>query len=164
MAMDAMSRALDMAFGTALLLTGEMRTAEAAVIDGIGCCEDLSPRGLLIETVRFAVQQGTIMANAPCEVGRFPLMIGKESEPSVWQDRRGASHVADIWPRSVPRSRILSSEVRPGSLIFPNSRLIGHEPERVFPLVAGEHSASCQRGPATIAPTTPRISANNVAI
>jgi hypothetical protein len=72
MAMDAMSRALEMAFGTALLLTGEMRTAEAAVIDGIGCCENLSPRGLLIETVRFAVRQGTMMANAPCEVGRFP--------------------------------------------------------------------------------------------
>ena len=72
MAMDAMSRALDMAFGTALLLTGEMRTAEAAVIDGIGCCEDLSPRGLLIETVRFAVRRGTITANAPYEVVCFP--------------------------------------------------------------------------------------------
>ena len=72
MSMDAMSRALDMAFGTALLLTGEMRTAEAAVIDGIGYCEDLSPRGLLIETVRFAVRRGTITANAPYEVGCFP--------------------------------------------------------------------------------------------
>ena len=72
MAMDAMSRTLDVAFGTALLLTGEMRTAEAAVINGIGCCEDLSTRGLLIETVRFAVRQGTMMANAPCEVGHFP--------------------------------------------------------------------------------------------
>jgi hypothetical protein len=49
-----------------------MRTAEAAVIDGIGCCEDLSPRGLLIETVRFAVRRGTITAKAPYEVGCFP--------------------------------------------------------------------------------------------
>src|SRR5579863_8063135 len=72
MAMDAMSRALEMAFGTALLLTGKMRTAEAAVIHGIGCCEDLSPRGLLIETVRFALRRGTITANAPYEVGCFP--------------------------------------------------------------------------------------------
>jgi hypothetical protein len=50
----------------------EVRTAEAAVIDGIGCCEDLSPRGLLIEAVRCVVRRGTITANAPYEVGCFP--------------------------------------------------------------------------------------------
>ena len=49
MAMDTMPSALDMAFRTALLLTGDTRTADAAVVHGIGACEDLSPGGLLIE-------------------------------------------------------------------------------------------------------------------
>jgi len=47
MAMDTMPSALDMAFRTALILTGAMKTAEAAVMRGIGACEDLSPRGLM---------------------------------------------------------------------------------------------------------------------
>ena len=48
MAMDTIPSALDMAFRTALLLAGNTKTAEAAVMDGIGACEDLSHRGLLI--------------------------------------------------------------------------------------------------------------------
>jgi hypothetical protein len=43
MAMDTMPSALDVAFRTALLLTGDTRTAEAAVMHGIGVCEVLSP-------------------------------------------------------------------------------------------------------------------------
>jgi hypothetical protein len=52
MAMHTIPSALDMAFRTALLLAGTTKTAEAAVMDGIGACEDLSHRGLLIEAVR----------------------------------------------------------------------------------------------------------------
>jgi len=63
-----------------------MSTAEAAVIDGIGCCEDLSPRGLLIETVRFAVRRGTITANAPSKSGAFPLNFKPSSCCSRYRD------------------------------------------------------------------------------
>src|SRR5260370_18704616 len=72
MAMDTMSQAIDMAFCTALLLTGAMKTAEAAVMQGIGACEDLSPRGLLIEASRAAVQRCTKTSDGPCEVERLP--------------------------------------------------------------------------------------------
>ena len=72
MAMDTMSQAIDMAFCTALLLTGAMKTAEAAVMQGIGACEDLSPRGLLIEASRAAVQRCTKSSDGPCEVERLP--------------------------------------------------------------------------------------------
>jgi uncharacterized protein YecA (UPF0149 family) len=51
MAMDTMPQAIDMAFRTALLLTGAMKTAKAAVMQGIDACEDLSPRGLLSSIV-----------------------------------------------------------------------------------------------------------------
>jgi hypothetical protein len=42
MAMDTIPIALDMAFRTALLPAGNTKTAEAAAMDGIGACEDLS--------------------------------------------------------------------------------------------------------------------------
>jgi len=72
MAMDTMPQALDMAFRTALLLTDAMETAEAAVMQGIGACEDLSPRGLLIEASRSAVQRRTKSSDGPCEVEGLP--------------------------------------------------------------------------------------------
>jgi hypothetical protein len=72
MAMDAMSRACGMAFRTALLLTGDTRTAEAAVMQGIGACQDLSPRGLLIEAVRSAVRRPTKSPGGPHEVECLP--------------------------------------------------------------------------------------------
>ena len=75
MAMDTMPRALDLAFRTALLLTGDTRTAEAAVTQGIGACEDLSPRGLLIETVRFAVRRRTKSPDRPCAVDGLPTEL-----------------------------------------------------------------------------------------
>ena len=68
MAMDTMPSALDMAFRTALLLTGDTRTAEAAVMHGMGACEDLSPRGLMMEAVRSAVRRRTKSSDGPCEV------------------------------------------------------------------------------------------------
>jgi hypothetical protein len=70
--MDAMSSAGGMAFCTALLLTGDTRTAEAAVMQGIGACEDFSPRGLLIEAVRSAVRRPTKSPDGPHEVECLP--------------------------------------------------------------------------------------------
>jgi hypothetical protein len=75
MAMDAMLGALNMAFRTALLLTGDTRTAEAAVVHGIGACEDLSPGGLLIEAVRSAVRRRTKSSDGPYEVHGLPAEL-----------------------------------------------------------------------------------------
>jgi hypothetical protein len=72
MAMDTMPSALDVAFRTALLLTGDTRTAEAAVMHGIGVCEDLSPGGLLIAAVRSAVRRRTKSSDGPYEVECLP--------------------------------------------------------------------------------------------
>ena len=72
MAMDTMPGALDMAFRTTLLLTGDARTAEAAVLDGIGACEDLSPGDLLMEAVRCAVRRRTKSSDGPHEVDGLP--------------------------------------------------------------------------------------------
>ena len=72
MVMETMPQALDMAFRTALLLTGAMKTTEAAVIEGIGACEDLSSGGLLIEAVRSAVRRRTKSSDGPDEIECFP--------------------------------------------------------------------------------------------
>ena len=75
MAMDTKPGALNMAFRTALLLTGDTRTAEAAVVHGIGASEDLSPGGLLIEAVRSAVRRRTKLWVAPYEVEYLPTEL-----------------------------------------------------------------------------------------
>ena len=75
MAVDTMSNALDMAFRTALLLTGDTRTAEAALTHSIGACEDLSPGGLLIEAVRSAVRRRTKSSDGPYEVECLPTEL-----------------------------------------------------------------------------------------
>lgn len=67
-AMDTMPSALDTAFRTALLLTGDTTTAEAAVTRAIDAREALSPGGLLIEAVRSAVRRGTKLSNGPYDV------------------------------------------------------------------------------------------------
>ena len=72
MAMDTMPGALDVAFRTALLLTGDTRTAEAAVVHGIGVCEDLSPGGLLTEAIKSAVRRRTKSWDGPHEVECLP--------------------------------------------------------------------------------------------
>ena len=72
MAMDTMPLALDMAFLTAVLLTGTTKSAEAAVIHGISACEELSPHGLLTEAVRSAVRLQANSANGPYEVECLP--------------------------------------------------------------------------------------------
>ncbi len=70
--MDPISSALNMAFRTALLLTGDKNAAEAAVMDGIGVCEDPSARGLLIEAVRSAMTRRTKPADGCCGVELLP--------------------------------------------------------------------------------------------
>ena len=75
MAMDTMPTALDMAFRTALLLTGDTRTAEAAVMQGIGACEDVSSGDLLIEAVRSAVRRRTKSSDGPYEVDGLPAEL-----------------------------------------------------------------------------------------
>jgi hypothetical protein len=75
MAMDTMQSALDMAFRSALLLTGDTATAEAAVTHGIAACEDLSPGGLRIEAVRSAVRRRTKSSDGPYEVDGLPAEL-----------------------------------------------------------------------------------------
>ena len=75
MAMDTMPSTLEMAFRTALLLTGDTRTAEAAVTNSLGACEDLSPGGLLIEAVRSAVRRRTKSSEGLYEVECLPTEL-----------------------------------------------------------------------------------------
>jgi hypothetical protein len=70
MAMDRIP--LDMTFRTALLLAGNTKTAEASVMDGIGACEDLSHRGLLIEAVRCTIRRRTKSADNPDTLELLP--------------------------------------------------------------------------------------------
>ena len=72
MAMDTIPSALDMAFRTALLLAGNTKTAETAVLYGIDACEDLSHRGLLIEAVRSTIRRRTKSADAPDALELLP--------------------------------------------------------------------------------------------
>src|ERR1700692_2153536 len=72
MAIDTIPNALDMAVRTALLLAGATETAEAAVMDGIGACEDLSHRGLLIEAVRSTLRRRTKSADDPDALELLP--------------------------------------------------------------------------------------------
>ena len=72
MAMDTIASALDMAFRTALLLAGNTKTAEAAVMDGICACEDLSHRCLLIEAVRSAIRRRTKSGDDPDALQLLP--------------------------------------------------------------------------------------------
>ena len=75
MAMETMPSALDIAFRTALLLTGDTRTAEMAVTRAIDACEALSPGGILIEAVRSAVRRRTKLSNCPYEVDGLPVEL-----------------------------------------------------------------------------------------
>jgi hypothetical protein len=73
--MDTIPAALDMAFRTALLLTGATTTAEAAVMHGIRACECLSHRGLLIESVRSAILRRTKGAATPDAIDVLPAEL-----------------------------------------------------------------------------------------
>ena len=54
---DTTSRAVHIAFRTALLLAGATRVAELAVLDGIEACGNISHRSLLIETVLSTIRR-----------------------------------------------------------------------------------------------------------
>jgi hypothetical protein len=56
---DTTSRAVHIAFRTALLLAGATRVAELAVLDGIEACGSISHRSLLIETVQSTIRRRT---------------------------------------------------------------------------------------------------------
>ena len=73
--LDTMPSALDMAFRTALLLTGDTRIAEAAVTQSIGACEDLSPSALLMEAVRSAVPRRPKSSDGQYEVDGLPAEL-----------------------------------------------------------------------------------------
>jgi len=75
--MDTIPSALDMAFRTAWLLAGNSKTAEAAVLDGIGACEDISHRGLLIEAVRSMLRRRASSVDAAGPVQLLPLELSR---------------------------------------------------------------------------------------
>jgi hypothetical protein len=66
--------ALKMAFCTALLITGSTKAAEAAVIDGLDACEELSDCGLLIAVVKSAVRRH----RKPEDAHESPAMLPPE--------------------------------------------------------------------------------------
>jgi len=70
--MDTTSSVVHMAFRTALLLAGATKTAELAVLDGIDACENISPRGLLIETVRCTIRRRTESPDVPDGINLLP--------------------------------------------------------------------------------------------
>jgi hypothetical protein len=62
---DTIQDAVNTAFRVALLLGCDITTAEAAVLDGIGACEDVSRQSLLIEAVRSTLRRRASSADAP---------------------------------------------------------------------------------------------------
>src|ERR1700751_5310094 len=72
MAIDTISSAVHREFVTALLLAGTTKTAEAAVLDGIGACEDLSHRGLLIEAVKSTIRRRMKSVDTPDALALLP--------------------------------------------------------------------------------------------
>ena len=100
MAMDTMPSALDVAFRTALLLTGDTRTAEVAVMHGIGVCEDLSPGGLLIAAVRSAVRRRT-KSSGGMKSSASPLNFGASLCCSLYLD---TALFFEFWSASRPKS------------------------------------------------------------
>ena len=62
---DTIQDAVNTAFRVALLFGCDTTTAEAAVLDGIGACEDVSHRSLLIEAVRSTLRRRASSADAP---------------------------------------------------------------------------------------------------
>jgi hypothetical protein len=75
MAMDTIPSALDMAFRTALLLSGTSKTAEAAVMEGIGGCKGLSHGDLLIEVIKSTIRRRMKSAGAPDALELLPLEL-----------------------------------------------------------------------------------------
>ncbi len=73
---DTIQGAVNSAFWVALLLGCDTTTAEAAVLDGIGACEDVSHQSLLIEAVRSTFRRrANSAAAAPDAVQLLPVEL-----------------------------------------------------------------------------------------
>jgi hypothetical protein len=72
---DTIQSAVNRAFWVALLLGCDTTIAEAAVLDGIGACEDASPRSLLIEAVGSTFRRRASSTNAPGAVQLLPAEL-----------------------------------------------------------------------------------------
>src|SRR5579859_3890525 len=75
--MDTIPDVLHTAFLTALLLGADATTAEVAVLDGIGACDDLSSGSLLIEAVRCTLRRRANPVDAPDAVQLLPPELGR---------------------------------------------------------------------------------------
>ena len=72
---DTIKGAVNRAFWAALLLGCDTTTAEAAVLDGIGACEDVSHQGLLIEAVRSTLWRRASFGDATDAVRLLPAEL-----------------------------------------------------------------------------------------
>jgi hypothetical protein len=72
---DTIQDSLNSAFWIAFLLGCDTTATEAAVLDGIGACEDRSHRSLLIEAVRSSLRRRANSADATDEVQRVPAEL-----------------------------------------------------------------------------------------
>jgi hypothetical protein len=72
---DTLPATVDTAFGVALLFGCDTTAAEAAVLDGIGACEDLSHRSLLIEAVGSTLRRRASSAEVPAAAKLLPVEL-----------------------------------------------------------------------------------------
>jgi hypothetical protein len=73
---DTIQDAVNTAFRVALLFGCDTTTAEAAVLDGIGACEDVSHRSLLIfEAIRSTLRRRASSADAPAAAKLLPAEL-----------------------------------------------------------------------------------------
>jgi hypothetical protein len=74
--MDTIPSVLHTAFLASVLLGADTTTAEAAVLDGIGACEDVSSAGLLIEAVKSTLRRRANCSGALDAVPLLPRELG----------------------------------------------------------------------------------------
>jgi hypothetical protein len=72
---DTIQGAVNTAFRVALLFGCDTTTAEAAVLDGIGACEDVSHRSLLIDAVGSSLRRRVSSADAPGALQLLPAEL-----------------------------------------------------------------------------------------
>jgi hypothetical protein len=72
---DTIQDAVNTAFRVALLFGCDTTTAEAAVLDGIGACEDVSHRSLVIEAIGSALRRRASSTDAPGAVQLLPAEL-----------------------------------------------------------------------------------------
>ena len=72
---DTIQGAVNTAFWVALLLGCDTTTAEAAVLDGIGACDDVSHQSLLIEAIGFTFGRRESSAAGPDTIQLLPTEL-----------------------------------------------------------------------------------------